>query len=83
MVQDPLVHRGHHFGRAIHAFCNIQILLMNAIVLLSENANDDDSLTATYVTTFLFEECNSLYYIPLEKGRSLVSSKNFCGQSQD
>ncbi|KIK19108.1 hypothetical protein PISMIDRAFT_108311, partial [Pisolithus microcarpus 441] len=35
-VQDPLVHHGRHFGRAVHAFCNVQALLTNAIVLMSE-----------------------------------------------
>ncbi|KIK11563.1 hypothetical protein PISMIDRAFT_122434, partial [Pisolithus microcarpus 441] len=35
-VQDPLVHHGCHFGRAMHAFCNVQALLTNAIVLMSE-----------------------------------------------
>ncbi|KIK25274.1 hypothetical protein PISMIDRAFT_97029 [Pisolithus microcarpus 441] len=33
---DPLLHHGHHFGHAVHAFCNVQVLLTNAIVLMSE-----------------------------------------------
>ncbi|KAI5994386.1 hypothetical protein EDD15DRAFT_2387764 [Pisolithus albus] len=45
-TQDPLVHRGRHFGRAVHAFCNVPTLLTNGIVLLSEGRGDAlDSLT--------------------------------------
>ena len=44
------MHHGRHFGRAMHAFCNVQTLLTNGIVLLSEEASDnDESLTAMYV----------------------------------
>ncbi|KIJ65254.1 hypothetical protein HYDPIDRAFT_69705, partial [Hydnomerulius pinastri MD-312] len=44
---DSLVHHGHHFGWAVHAFCNTQTLLTNTIVLMSEGASDnEESLTA-------------------------------------
>ncbi|KAI6039584.1 hypothetical protein EDC04DRAFT_2867958 [Pisolithus marmoratus] len=33
---DPLVHHGCHFSCVIHAFCNVQALLTNAILLMSE-----------------------------------------------
>lgn len=35
-MQDPLVHHGRHFGRAIHAFCSVQTLLTNGIVMMSD-----------------------------------------------
>ncbi|KAN0079960.1 hypothetical protein V8E55_009526 [Tylopilus felleus] len=35
-MQDPLVHHGHHFGRVVHAFCTIQTLITNGIVILTE-----------------------------------------------
>ncbi|KIK10969.1 hypothetical protein PISMIDRAFT_78304, partial [Pisolithus microcarpus 441] len=35
-VQDPLVHHSHHFGRVIHAFCNVQMLLTNGMTLMVE-----------------------------------------------
>jgi len=48
VTQDPLVHHGWHFGRMVHAFCNVQTLLMNSIVLLSDGADNSlESLTST------------------------------------
>ncbi|KAI6011922.1 hypothetical protein BKA83DRAFT_4466618 [Pisolithus microcarpus] len=45
-TQDPLVHRGRHFGRAVHAFCNVPTLFTNGIILLSEGGSDTlESLT--------------------------------------
>ena len=42
------MHHGRHFGRTVHAFCNVQTLLMNGIAQLSEGAeNDLESLSAT------------------------------------
>ncbi|KAI6019112.1 hypothetical protein EDC04DRAFT_2869954 [Pisolithus marmoratus] len=35
-VQDPLVHHGRHFSHVVHAFCNVQALLTNVILLMSE-----------------------------------------------
>ena len=34
--QDPLVHHGRHFGRAVHAFCNIQTLITNGLTYLAD-----------------------------------------------
>ena len=46
-MQDPLIHHGRHFGRAIHAFCNVQTLITNGIVLMSEDIDvSDESLMA-------------------------------------
>ncbi|KAI5984589.1 hypothetical protein EDC04DRAFT_2873841 [Pisolithus marmoratus] len=39
-TQDPLVHCSHHFGQAVHAFCNVPTLLTNGIILLSEGGSD-------------------------------------------
>ena len=30
-TQDPLVHHGRHFGRTVHAFCNVQTLITNGL----------------------------------------------------
>ncbi|KIJ59551.1 hypothetical protein HYDPIDRAFT_100521 [Hydnomerulius pinastri MD-312] len=35
-VQDPLVHHGRHFGCVVHAFCNVQTLITNGLVLMGE-----------------------------------------------
>ena len=45
-TQDPLVHHGRHFGRAIHAFCNVQTLILNGLQTMYDDAPDDESLTA-------------------------------------
>ena len=53
--QDPLVHHGHHFGRAIHPFCNVQMLLMNGMQAMYDDAPEDESMTAvcvSYVSTY-------------------------------
>ncbi|KIM58805.1 hypothetical protein SCLCIDRAFT_27804 [Scleroderma citrinum Foug A] len=41
--QDPLVHHGRHFGRAVHAFCNIQTLITNGLTYLA----DTDQVSTT------------------------------------
>ena len=46
--QDPLVHHGRHFGRAVHAFCNVQTLLLNGLQAMSEE-DTEEGLTAAYV----------------------------------
>ena len=46
-TQDPLVHHGRHFGRAVHAFCNVQTLILNGLQAMCDDAPDDESLTAT------------------------------------
>ncbi|KIM56133.1 hypothetical protein SCLCIDRAFT_29841 [Scleroderma citrinum Foug A] len=44
--QDPLVHHGRHFGRAIHAFCNVQTLILNGLQAMSDDDGSEESLTA-------------------------------------
>ena len=50
-IQDPLVHRGRHFGRAVHTFCSIQTLLTNGIIHMGED--DVELLPAAYVLQLL------------------------------
>ena len=40
---DPLVHHGRHFGRSIHALCNMHALINNGIIRIGERADDSDS----------------------------------------
>ncbi|KAF9222383.1 hypothetical protein BS17DRAFT_838395 [Gyrodon lividus] len=37
MPQDPLVHHGQHFGRAVHAFCNVQTLVTNGLLVMGDD----------------------------------------------
>ncbi|KAH7923641.1 hypothetical protein BV22DRAFT_1105998 [Leucogyrophana mollusca] len=41
-TQDPLVHHGRHFGRAIHAFCNVHTLVINGILRMGEQPEDPE-----------------------------------------
>ncbi|KJA21687.1 hypothetical protein HYPSUDRAFT_140274 [Hypholoma sublateritium FD-334 SS-4] len=44
---DPLVHHGRHFGRSIHALCNIHALINNGIIRMGERADKpEESFTA-------------------------------------
>ncbi|KAL4065133.1 hypothetical protein J3A83DRAFT_4360454 [Scleroderma citrinum] len=47
--QDPLVHHGHHFDRAVHAFCNVQMLIMNGLHAMSDDAPEDETLPAACI----------------------------------
>ncbi|OBZ74977.1 hypothetical protein A0H81_05476 [Grifola frondosa] len=35
-TSDPLVHHGRHFGRTIHAMCNVSALIVNCVLRLDE-----------------------------------------------
>ena len=44
-TQDPLVHHGRHFGRAMHAFCNVQTFITNGLAYMADV--DEDLATST------------------------------------
>ena len=49
-LTDPLVHHGRHFGRTVHALCNISALLTNGLLRLGEQAGEpEESFTYEYV----------------------------------
>ncbi|KAF8200969.1 hypothetical protein BJ912DRAFT_843657 [Pholiota molesta] len=44
---DPLVHHGRHFGRSIHALCNVHALITNGILRMGERSEEpDEAFTA-------------------------------------
>ncbi|KAF8835889.1 hypothetical protein BDN67DRAFT_992297 [Paxillus ammoniavirescens] len=52
-TQNPLVHHGHHFGHAVHCFCNVQTLLTDGIALMGERAEEpEESLIAFWHLIF-------------------------------
>ncbi|KIM50010.1 hypothetical protein SCLCIDRAFT_146481, partial [Scleroderma citrinum Foug A] len=73
--QDPLVHHGRHFGRSVHAFCNVQTLVTNGIALMSEDIDvNDESLTAIERKEYgVFKEL--LRMIPSMEARLMESSE--------
>ena len=44
-TQDPLVQHEHHFGRAMHAFCNVQTFITNGLAYMADV--DEDLATST------------------------------------
>jgi hypothetical protein len=48
-TQDPLVHHGRHFGRTIHTFCDVHMLLLNAITRLGESFSDEDQIAEEHL----------------------------------
>ncbi|OBZ68469.1 hypothetical protein A0H81_11672, partial [Grifola frondosa] len=73
---DPLVHHGRHFGRTIHAFCNVQTLLCNGIIFFGDLADgkSEEELTATERRELkVFREL--LKQIPHFESRILESSE--------
>lgn len=41
-IANPLIHFGRHFGRTIHALCNINALITNGLLRLSELADEPE-----------------------------------------
>jgi hypothetical protein len=41
-IADPLIHHGRHFGRTVHALCNVQALLTNGLLRLGELAAEPE-----------------------------------------
>lgn len=46
-TSHPLVHSGRHFGRTVHALCNVNSLITNGVLRLGELAEQpEESFTA-------------------------------------
>jgi hypothetical protein len=41
-LTDPLIHHGRHFGRSVHAFCNVQALLTNGVLRMGEQIDEPE-----------------------------------------
>jgi hypothetical protein len=60
-ITDPLVHHGRHFGRTIHALCNLDALIKNGLLRMGELADDpEESFTAQYVFFFSFSHLGDI-----------------------
>ena len=42
---DPFVHHGRHFGRTVHAMCNVNALICSGIDHMGEEPVPEESLT--------------------------------------
>ncbi|KJA16430.1 hypothetical protein HYPSUDRAFT_107673, partial [Hypholoma sublateritium FD-334 SS-4] len=46
-LTDPLVHHGRHFGRTVHALCNVHALVNNGIIRMGERSEEpEEAFTA-------------------------------------
>ncbi|KJA14506.1 hypothetical protein HYPSUDRAFT_208632 [Hypholoma sublateritium FD-334 SS-4] len=41
-LTDPLVHHGRHFGRSIHALCNVHALINNGVIRMVERSEEPE-----------------------------------------
>ena len=62
-----MVHHGQHFGRSVHAMCNVQALITNALVHMAESEGEvqEETLTFEFVpihSCFYFCSCTTLEY---------------------
>lgn len=45
-LADPLIHHGRHFGRTVHALCNVHAVITNGLLRMGELADEpEDSFT--------------------------------------
>jgi hypothetical protein len=51
-ASDPLVHHGRHFGRTVHAMCNVQALVTGGIILLAEEGGVAEELLTSECIQF-------------------------------
>jgi hypothetical protein len=49
-VTNPFVHHGRHFGRTIHALCNVKQLLSNGLLRLGNTEAENRDLTSESVS---------------------------------
>jgi hypothetical protein len=51
-TSDPLVHYGRHFGRTVHAMCNVQALVTNGILRMGDDADVPEEMLTSEYTPF-------------------------------
>lgn len=72
---DPLIHHGRHFGRTVHAMCNVQALITKGIEYLAEEEPvAEESLTCQSVPVFLVSITSGLIYLYQMQGQGGASS---------
>ncbi|KIJ10332.1 hypothetical protein PAXINDRAFT_86244, partial [Paxillus involutus ATCC 200175] len=55
-IQDPLVHHGRHFGRAVHTFCNVQTLIVNGLAAMAEGEDLESMTTLEHKELSVFKQ---------------------------
>ena len=78
---DPLIHHGRHFGRTVHAMCNVQVLFTQGIEHLSSTeVVAEESLTLEYILVVLASVVSGLISLSnTGPGGGIKSLINFVG----
>lgn len=58
-ISSPLVHFGRHFGRTIHALCNVNALLTNGLLRLGTLADEDEESFTVECVVFCHDLCRA------------------------
>ena len=67
---DPLIYHGRHFGRTVHAMCNVQVLLTQGVEhLASTEVVAEESLTLEYILIILASIISRLMHPPQRRAR--------------
>jgi hypothetical protein len=78
---NPLVHHGRHFGRTVHAMCNLPSLISRALSRMAvEDGVAEETLTFEFVPVFLVSTTSELMSLSITgKGGSVECSNNLRG----
>jgi hypothetical protein len=71
---DPLTSHGQHFGRTVHAMCNVQVLLTQGLECLASTEDvAEESLIYEYIPVFLLSIlCADLLSTQGQEGTSSI-----------
>jgi hypothetical protein len=67
-VANPLVSHGQHFGRAIHALCNVQTLITNGLLRMGEQADEPDE-SFTWECVLILLPLHNLTFVAFRQRR--------------
>ena len=77
-VTDPLVHHGRHFGRTVHALCNIRLLLSNGVPRLRELADKpEEQPTGQMYVALITSICSALAHSGFTSNREQREDRVF------
>ena len=68
VVVVVVVHHGQHFGRTVHAMCNVHAFICNGIGHMGEEPAPGESLTYELVLDFFFSITSELIHTSQTQG---------------
>jgi hypothetical protein len=73
---DPLVHHGRHFGRSVHAMCNVRALITNGLVRMAESEGEVQEETLTFEFVLILS-CLDFYLCTMLEHRARGEHRAF------